>query len=75
MENSNITPGAIVWLKSGGGPKMTTKSQSDDGEWLCTWFLDYEVKEHYFAAEQLTTVDPHTPVQLPPMNKHRRNSW
>lgn len=51
-----IKSGTLVWLKS-GGPKMTVKHYDDKG-WICTWFLNFEAKEHTFNENQLTEEDP-----------------
>ena len=52
-----IEEGSIVWLKT-GGPAMTVKFKNSMGEWLCSWFVDEDVKEHSFTEEQLTEEEP-----------------
>lgn len=47
----------IVWLRS-GGPPMTVKFEIDDKEWVCSWFVQCEIREHVFTEKQLTDKDP-----------------
>lgn len=55
--NKSVLNGKVVWLKS-GGPAMTVKFLNRASSWTCNWFAGDEIKEHDFAAEQLTETDP-----------------
>lgn len=63
--NNNITieAGMKVWLKT-GGPCMTVKFKTANGEWLCSWFVGNDIKEHSFTAEQLTNENPTPPIKI-----------
>ncbi len=52
-----IQNGTIVWLKT-GSPRMTVKNKTIAEDWVCNWFVGFEVKEHNFKAEQLTETEP-----------------
>lgn len=56
-----LETGDVVWLKS-GSPSMTVKFVNKQGTLTCTWFVDNEVREHGFEAEQLTTENPNPDV-------------
>lgn len=53
-EESKITHGLVVRLKS-GGPKMTAKYLKN-GDWICTWFHENEMREGSFDELQLEIV-------------------
>lgn len=58
MKKSEITPGMIVWLKS-GGPEMVVKGISHyDGLWICNWFDKNKSFEHTYSSEQLVDINP-----------------
>ncbi|MEP2508480.1 MAG: DUF2158 domain-containing protein [Reichenbachiella sp.] len=59
----SIEPGKIVWLKT-GSPAMTVKFLNQREEWLCTWFVGQEVKEHSFTQEQLTEEEPDDSIDV-----------
>jgi uncharacterized protein YodC (DUF2158 family) len=57
ISNMAIQSGTMVWLKS-GSPKMTAKHTNNVREWVCSWFVETELKQGAFHPDQLTETDP-----------------
>lgn len=62
MENEELKIGDVVYLKS-NGVAMTIKNNNAGNYYndiliLCSWFVDSDLKEGYFAKEQLTKEKP-----------------
>lgn len=47
MSQSELKPGDVVRLKS-GGPSMTVRSVTNNGNLRCAWFIEYA---HYCFEE------------------------
>lgn len=69
-----IQDGAQVWLKS-GGPQMTVKWKDMNDDWLCSWFVGTEIKEHSFSEAQLTTEDPNPSTVSSGSRPQSKNSY
>lgn len=54
--SDNLEPGDVVVLKS-GGPRMTIRDRTSDGDLFCNWFDGRELKGSLFAEVTLERGD------------------
>lgn len=52
-----MEPGDLVRLKS-GGPVMTVDHEQKDGDVICVWFVNFELKSACFKT---VTLEPWSP--------------